>query len=110
MDDTALARCDKALEHYRKAVASEPENPTALFCKAVMSARRGELFDALKVKQTMGAGKETFLYAPVRIVNLVKTSIVVEPPIRRLNHAMNYDMNNVMNRAMNNAMPCCGGS
>eukprot|EP00903_Cladosiphon_okamuranus_P017020 g15687.t1 len=38
----------RALGHYRKAVASEPENVEALFCKAVVSAQLMELFDALK--------------------------------------------------------------
>ena len=39
----------QALGHYRRAVASEPENVDALFCKAVVSAQMGELFDALNV-------------------------------------------------------------
>eukprot|EP00752_Nemacystus_decipiens_P017735 g15902.t1 len=38
----------RALGHYRRAVASEPENVEALFCKAVLSAQLMELFDALK--------------------------------------------------------------
>lgn len=44
----------KALDHYRRAVASDPENVTALFCKAVVSGRRGEFFDALKVCMACG--------------------------------------------------------
>ena len=44
-----LRLCAQALGHYRKAVASEPENVEALFCKAVVSAQLMELFDALKV-------------------------------------------------------------
>ncbi|CBJ32014.1 expressed unknown protein [Ectocarpus siliculosus] len=38
----------RALGHFRRAVASEPENVEALFCKAVLSAQLMELFDALK--------------------------------------------------------------
>ncbi|CAN0037910.1 unnamed protein product [Scytosiphon promiscuus] len=38
----------RALAHFRRAVASEPENVEALFCKAVLSAQLMELFDALK--------------------------------------------------------------
>ncbi|CAM9143354.1 unnamed protein product [Discosporangium mesarthrocarpum] len=38
----------KALYHYRKAVQSDPENILGLLCKAVVGARLGEFFDALK--------------------------------------------------------------
>ncbi|CAM9319203.1 unnamed protein product, partial [Ectocarpus sp. 13 AM-2016] len=38
----------RALGHFRRAVASEPENVEALFCKAVLSAQLMEPFDALK--------------------------------------------------------------
>ncbi|CAM9260537.1 unnamed protein product, partial [Hapterophycus canaliculatus] len=38
----------RALAHFRRAVASEPENVEALFCKAVLSAQLMEPFDALK--------------------------------------------------------------
>lgn len=43
------SKFDQALAHFRRAVASEPENVEALFCKAVLSAQLMELFDALKV-------------------------------------------------------------
>lgn len=44
----------QALGHFRRAVASEPENVEALFCKAVLSAQLMELFDALKVAFVAG--------------------------------------------------------
>lgn len=39
----------QALVHYRQAIAVDPESTQALFCKAVVSAQLGELFDALMV-------------------------------------------------------------